>query len=118
LQGDSKKIALEIAEILEQKKAMDIVVLDISKLTIITDYFIIASGRSETQVKALYREVEEKMEEQGLEPRHKDGYQGGRWVVLDYGDVIVHIFHHEERGFYSLERLWADGIPLAVGKFA
>lgn len=114
MQYSSRQIAMDIANILKNKKAIDVVVLDISHLTVITDYFIIASGRSETQVKALYDEVEEKMQEKGLVPRHKDGYQAGRWVVLDYGDAIVHIFHHEERGFYSLERLWADGIPLAI----
>ena len=116
MQYSSKKLAMDIANILKNKKAVDVVVLDISHLTVITDYFIIASGRSETQVKALYNEVEEKMAEKGLVPKHKDGYQGGRWVVLDYGDAIAHIFHHEERGFYSLERLWADGIHLAIDK--
>ena len=116
MQRSSKEIALNIADILEEKKAINVVVLDISHLTIITDYFIIASGRSETQVRALYHEVEEKMGEKGILPKRRDGHQGGRWIVLDYGDVIVHIFHQDERGFYSLERLWADGIPVAIGK--
>ena len=111
---NSKKIALKIVEVLQDKKALDVVVLDIHSLTVIADYFIIASGRSESQVRALYGEVEEKMREQGLEARHRDGQQGNRWVVLDYGDVILHVFHHEEREFYGLERLWADGISLSV----
>ena len=116
MQKSSKDIALDIADILEGKKAVNVVVLDISHLTIITDYFIIASGRSETQVRALYNEVEEKMAEKGFLPKRRDGHQGGRWIVLDYGDVIVHIFHQDERSFYSLERLWADGIPVAIGR--
>ncbi len=111
---ESRKIALRIAEILRDKKALDVLVLDIQSLTVIADYFIIASGRSESQVKALYEEVEEKLKEQGLEVKHRDGHHGNRWVVLDYGDVILHVFHQEERGFYGLERLWADGIPLSV----
>ena len=116
MQYSSKEIAIDIANILNDKKAVDVIVLDISHLTVITDYFIIASGRSELQVRALYDEVEEKMEEKGLAPSRKEGYQEGRWVVLDYGDVVVHIFHQEERDFYGLERLWADGIPLAIDK--
>jgi ribosome-associated protein len=110
----SKRTALKIAGILRDKKAQDVTVLDIHSLTIIADYFIIASGRSESQVKALYEEVEEKMKEEGMEPRHRDGQRGNRWVVLDYGDIILHVFHQEEREFYGLERLWADGIPLSV----
>lgn len=110
----SKKTALKIAQILEDRKAIDVVVLDIHSLTIIADYFVIASGGSETQVRALYEEVEEKMRLEGIEPVHKDGHGGNRWIVLDYGDVIVHIFHQDDRSFYNLERLWADGIPLSV----
>jgi ribosome-associated protein len=110
----SKKTALKIAQILEDRKAIDVVVLDIHSLTIIADYFVIASGGSETQVRALYEEVEEKMRLEGIEPVHKDGHGGNRWIALDYGDVIVHIFHQDDRSFYNLERLWADGIPLSV----
>lgn len=112
--ANSKKLAFRIAQILRDKKALDVVILDIHSLTVIADYFIIASGSSETQVRALYEEVEEQMRGEGLEARHRDGHQTNRWVVLDYGDVILHVFHHEERGFYGLERLWADGILLSV----
>lgn len=111
---ESKGIALKIAEILEERNALDVIALDIHSLTVIADYFIIASGRSDVQVKSLYREVEEKLQEQGLEAKNKEGHQSGRWIALDYGDVIVHIFHQEERAFYNLERLWADGVPLSV----
>jgi len=110
----SKKLALKIAQILDDRKAIDVVVLDIHKLTIIADYFVIASGTSEIQVRALCDEVEDKLKQEGIEAIHKDGHGGNRWVALDYGDVIVHIFHQDEREFYDLERLWADGIPLSV----
>lgn len=105
---DSLNLVKHIVECLEEKKALDIVTLHISKLTIIADYFIIASGRSELQVNSLYDELERKMSELGYEPLRRDGHKGGRWIVLDYGDVIVHIFHKEERAFYNLERLWSD----------
>jgi len=107
---DIRAQVLRMAEILEDRKALDVLILDISKLTVVADYFLIASGRSETQVKALYDELEKRTAEAGQAVRHRDGYQGGRWLVLDYGDIIVHLFHHEERKFYDLERLWADAV--------
>ena len=76
--------------------------------TIIADWFIIASGRSTTQVKALCDELEEKAAERGLIAQRKEGYQEGRWIVVDFGTILVHIFHPEEREYYKLERLWAD----------
>ncbi|MGI6160649.1 MAG: ribosome silencing factor [Christensenellales bacterium] len=90
-------------------KAEDILVLETSKLTIIADYFIICSGRSSIQVKSLSDKLEEAMEAHGITATRKEGYQAGRWIVLDYSDVLVHIFHSEEREFYNLERLWTDG---------
>ena len=76
--------------------------------TIIADWFVIASGRSTTQVKALCDELEEKTAEKGMIARRKEGYQEGRWIVMDYGTILVHIFHPEEREYYKLERLWVD----------
>lgn len=111
---NSKDAALKIAQILEDKKAEDVIILDIHKLTVIADFFVIGSGGSEPQVRALYEEIEEKMKAEGLEPRHWEGRKNDRWVVLDYGDIIVHVFHREEREFYGLERLWADGISISV----
>ncbi|HZK33882.1 MAG TPA: ribosome silencing factor [Bacillota bacterium] len=105
----SKIIAEEIVGMLDDKKAADVVILDISRLTVIADYFVIGSGRTESQVKGLYDEVNKRMSDKGIEPRHIDGgRRDGRWIVLDYGDVIVHLFHKEEREFYNIERLWAD----------
>ncbi len=106
--NDPRNLAEEIANILDEKKAGDVVILDISRLTVVADYFVIASGRSEIQVRALYDELDKRMAEKGVAARHIDGAQSGRWIAVDYGDVIVHIFHHEERAFYNLERLWAD----------
>jgi len=114
LQNNSKELALQIAKVLDSKKAADVVILDISHLTIIADYFVIASGNTEIQVRALCDELLKSMREQGVEARAHEGYRHGRWVVVDYGDVIVHIFHREDRAFYNLERLWADSQILSV----
>lgn len=96
----------KIAAALYDKKAQDIVALDVSDMTVITDCMIIASGRSALQVKTLADEVEDKLGESGIYPLRKEGQQEGRWVVLDYGSVLVHIFHTEEREFYRLDKLW------------
>jgi len=96
----------QIADLLDDKKAENVVVLDISRLTVLADYFVIASGRSELHVDALYDELNKSLSQKNIFPKHID--KGKRWIVLDYGDIIVHIFHHEERSFYNLERLWAD----------
>lgn len=112
--NNSKELAFQIAQILDSKKAEDVRILDISRLTIIADYFVIASGRSELQVKTLCDELDRKLSEQGLAASRRDGYRNARWVVLDYSDVIVHIFHREERAFYNLERLWADSLQLSI----
>jgi ribosome-associated protein len=100
----------KVVEFLNEKKAKDVDVLDISKVTILADYFVICSGTSTTHIKALADELEVKMEELGCRYLHKEGYNSARWVLLDYGEVVVHIFHEEDRHFYNLERLWSDGI--------
>lgn len=110
------ELAQTIAGILYEKKAQNIVALDVTGMTVITDCMVIASGRSTLQVKALADEVEDQMAEQSMEPIRKEGQQEGRWVVLDYGTVLVHVFHTEEREFYRLDKLWEqDGnrIPLS-----
>ena len=104
-----------IARVLSDKKAQNITALDVSHLTVITDYMVIATGRSGLQVKALADDVEDKLYELGIPVRSKEGKNEGRWIVLDLGTVLVHIFHPEDREHYRLERLWADGtneIPL------
>ena len=99
---------LALCEALDNKKAFDILALNVADKTIIADWFIIASGRSTTQVKALCDELEEKAAESSLIAQRKEGYQEGRWIVVDFGTILVHIFHPEEREYYKLERLWAD----------
>ena len=99
-----------ICKILSDKKADGIVYIAVENKTSLCDYFIIAGGRSKTQVKALAEKLEEKRKkEYDIVPRRTEGIQGGRWAVLDYEDVIVHLFGDEERDFYRLERLWEDG---------
>ena len=99
---------LALCEALDNKKAFDILALNVADKTIIADWFIIASGRSTTQVKALCDELEEKAAERGLIAQRKEGYQEGRWIVVDFGTILVHIFHPEEREYYNVERLWMD----------
>lgn len=103
------------AKLLDSKKAADITAIEIKELTTIGDYFVIASGSSNAQVKALSDAVEEGLSALGLEPRRIEGYQSAMWVVLDYYDVIIHIFHQQTREFYSLERLWADAPRVELG---
>ncbi|MBQ7782396.1 MAG: ribosome silencing factor [Oscillospiraceae bacterium] len=94
---------------LDSKKAEDIKVIKIKDLTIISDYFIIADGTSNTQTKALADEVEFRLKELGVEPRQVQGNNGGGWIVMDYSDIVIHVFNKEQRDFYNLERLWRDG---------
>ena len=94
---------------LDSKRAENIRVIGIRDLTVIADYFVIANGTSTTQTKALADEVEYQLKEKGRTPQRIEGYQGANWIVLDYGDVVVHVFYKETRQFYDLERLWSDG---------
>lgn len=105
----SEEQARAICQILYNKKALDIRAMYVQDKTIVADWFVVCSGRSIPQVKTLCDELEDKMAEEGLFVRRKEGYQEGRWVVLDFGDVLVHIFHPEERTYYNLERLWDSG---------
>ncbi len=106
---------LEIAvKALDSRKAKNITALKVEDLTILANYFIIASATSTTQVKALADEVEYQLGEKGVKPKSIEGYQSQTWIVLDYYDIIVHVFLEETRDFYQLERLWADGIPVDI----
>ena len=97
---------MDMAKALDARKGEDILLIDVGGNTIVADYFIVCSGRSTIQVKTLADELEMKMDQQGIHKLRVEGYQAGRWIVLDYGDVLVHIFHSEEREFYDIERLW------------
>ena len=100
--------AMGICELLYNKKAFDILPIHVADKTVIADWFVIASGRVPQQVKALCDELDEKAGELGLTLRRREGYEQGRWIVLDYGDILVHLFHPEERIYYNMERLWDE----------
>ncbi len=104
-----KDIALIAAKALDDKRAKDIVCLKVDEMTVITDYMVIATGRSTPQVKALADNVEDELAKVDLFAKRREGLTEGRWCVLDYGDVMVHIFHEQDREYYQLERLWSDG---------
>ncbi|MCL2013872.1 MAG: ribosome silencing factor [Oscillospiraceae bacterium] len=111
---ESRELAKNIVKFLDSKKADDIQVIKIRELSIIADYFIIAGGRSSTQVKTLADEVEAKTKELGKSPERKEGIASANWIILDYLDVVVHIFYGETREFYKLEKLWADGEKIDI----
>ena len=106
---EAKDFAKKIAEILDNKGATDIQILEVGHMTSITDFFVVASGRNVQFVHTLADDLEDKLAEEGITPRRKEGKNGSRWIVLDYAEVIVHIFHPEERSHYNIERLWQDG---------
>lgn len=103
------ELAEKIAAIIDEKKGRDIVIIDISEKSVLADYFVIASGRSTTAVRSLCDNVEEKLSKEGIEPVRRDGMNETKWIVMDYGSVILHVFHEETREYYRLERLWVDG---------
>ena len=105
---DARELALVAANAAADKKASDVIVLDVSDQLVITDCFVIASAPNERQVGAIVDNVEEKMRDAGTKPVRREGAREGRWVLLDFVDVVVHVQHADERAFYGLERLWKD----------
>ena len=105
----NKEIALKVADILDNKKGNDIVILDVSQNTSYADYFVIVSGNSDRQVETLAEEVDEVLFKEGVRLINQEGKNSG-WVLLDFGDIIVHIFLEEQRRHYNLEKLWSDSI--------
>ena len=105
----NKDLINKICSAALDKKAEDVRVLDISEMTVISDAFIICSGTSKPQVKAICDNIEHQMTKEGIKPSKVDGYNEARWIVMDYNDAIVHVFLDEDRFFYNLERLWANG---------
>lgn len=108
---DMAKIAYEA---LDEKKGEAIKVIDISQISVIADYFIITNGTSDSQVKALVENVQEKLARVDHHPKQTEGNRSGTWVLLDYGDIIVHVFDKENRSFYNLERTWSDGTEVEM----
>lgn len=106
---EAKEMAKLAIKALEDKKAEDIKVIDISDISTIADYFIIASGKNRSQIQAMCDNVEETMGRAGVSMKQTEGYKNANWILMDYGDIIVHIFDTENRLFYDLERIWRDG---------
>ena len=113
----SKELAKIACAALEEKKANDIKVIDISGISVLADYFIIASGSNRNQVQAMVDSVQEDLfKKAGMEAKQIEGYQTGNWILLDYSDVIVHVFYQETREFYGLEKLWADAEEMPLNE--
>jgi ribosome-associated protein len=106
-------VCQKVVNILLDKKALDVCRVDISAMTIIAEAFIVCSGRTPIQVRALADELDEKLAAEGMKPLRREGFERARWIVLDLGSVLVHVFNREEREFYNLERLWNDGGNIA-----
>ena len=104
----TNELAQKIAKLASDKKAEDILLLNMEGISPVTDFFMICSAGNSTLVKAIADNIEEKMAEEGIFPLHKEGYAEGRWILMDFGDCVAHVFLNEERDFYNLEQLWAD----------
>lgn len=112
---DRAKLMAKLAhKALDDKKGEDIKIIDISQISVMADYFVIANGTNESQVKALVENVEEELAKEGIEVKQREGYGLGNWVLLDFGEIIVHVFDKENRLFYDLERIWRDGKTVDV----
>ncbi len=114
----TKEQALLAADAASEKKAMDITILDLQGISLVADYFIICSGSSDIQVRAIAQTVEERMEEKEIFFKQKEGYDDARWILIDYADLVVHIFQQQERDYYQLERLWADASEVSYQQIA
>ncbi len=110
----SKLMAKLAYKALDDKKGEEIKIIDISNVSILADYFIIANGTNDSQVRALVEGVEEELAKAGFEVKQREGYGLGNWVLLDFGEIIVHVFDRENRLFYDLERIWRDGKTVEV----
>lgn len=114
-QLESRELALIAAEAAADKKAEDIVVIDVANLLVVTDYFVICTGQNDRQVRSIADEIEDRLREQaGVKPIGREGTEEGKWVLLDFADIVVHIFQPDERDFYRLERLWGEAPRLEL----
>ncbi len=111
---EANELARRAVEIADDRKAEDIVMLDIRKVSIIADYFVICTGTSDRHVKAIAKEIDEKLGDVGVNPINTDGMADGEWVLMDYGGVLVHIFDQKTRDYYRLEQLWSGAQPVLV----
>lgn len=111
---NSKDLALFIGQFVQQKKAKDILILDVSKITVLADYFIIATCLSERHTQALVNDIKEDLHKQKIYPLGVEGVESGRWVIADYDDVVLHLYVEEARKFYDLEELWGDATRVTL----
>ena len=107
--NQAKEMARLAVEALEDKKVVDVRILDIGQISTLADYFIIASGNNRNQVQAMADNVDEVLAKAGYQAKQTEGYRNANWILLDYGDVVIHLFDEENRLFYDLERIWRDG---------
>lgn len=114
LKISAEEIALEAARAADDKRGMRTVVLDLRGISTVTDYFVIVDAPTEVQVRAITEGIQEKLEERGVKARRREGWEDARWVLLDYGDAVVHVFRTPEREYYDLERLWGDAPRLVL----
>lgn len=115
---NNKELVQLIAEAADDKRAEDIIALNMNEVSLIADYFLICHGNTERQVQAIARGIRDKMGEIDIDVKRMEGFEQGRWILLDIGDVVCHVFHKDERGYYNLERLWGDAatVPLHIGQ--
>lgn len=111
---DVRELMLLAAKAADDKRAEDIVVMNVGEISLVADYFVICEGNNEKQVQAIAREVKEQADKAGQFVKRLEGFDQARWVLVDLGDVIVHVFHREERDYYNLERLWGDAERIDV----
>ncbi|MEK5523579.1 ribosome silencing factor [Heyndrickxia sporothermodurans] len=111
---EKNELLLTAVKAADDKRAEDIVVLNMKGISLIADYFLICHGNSDKQVQAIANELKDKAEETGYHVRRMEGYDEGKWVLIDLGDVVAHVFHRDERTYYNLERLWGDAPTIDV----
>ncbi len=114
---NSKDLAIQAVKLMDAKKAIDVNLIDIREISALGDYFVIATGTGSTHVKALADELEMRLKEEGFSPDHIEGYRSNSWILLDYGEVIIHVFTRESREFYDLDRLWQDGVKVDISEY-
>ncbi|GGN54740.1 MULTISPECIES: ribosome silencing factor [Oceanobacillus] len=115
---EMNEIVQSIAEACDDKRAENIIALDMNQVSLVADYFLICHGNTERQVQAIARAIKDEMDEQDIEVNRMEGFEQARWVLIDLGDIVCHIFHKDERSYYNLERLWGDAaeVPLHIGQ--
>ncbi|WP_151679876.1 ribosome silencing factor [Weizmannia acidilactici] len=111
---DNQALLKTVVKACDDKRAEDIVVLDMRGISLIADYFLICNGNSDKQIQAIAREVKEKVEEAGHMVKRIEGFEEGKWVLIDLGDIVAHIFNRDERNYYNLERLWGDAPSVSI----